>query len=251
MVEISSGKWKINKINAVLFDKDGTFIDSHHYWGAIIVARSLAIRDMFGLDDNSLEGLEHSMGFCRRTSRLLPTGPIALVSREEVINHVMRHLARQNVKAVFEDVARLFSEVHKKMLGRIDESVRLLQGARPLFDALQKKGIPMAVVTTDSVDNTQAILANLKLDAYFSAVVGKESSKKSKETGEPALVALRELRVAATEAICIGDAPMDIWMAQNSGCRGCIGVATGQISPNELLKHTPYVVSSLSELSVA
>jgi phosphoglycolate phosphatase len=251
MVEISSGKWKIDGVGAVLFDKDGTFIDSHHYWGAIIIARSLAIRDLFGLNDDSLEGLEHSMGFCRRTNRLLPRGPIALVSREEVINHVLRHLATRNVKVDFEDVARLFSEVHKRMLGRIDESVRLIQEARSLFDSLQKKGIPMAVVTTDSVDNTQAILTNLGLDAYFSAVVGKESSTKPKETGEPALIALRELGVAATEAICIGDAPMDILMAQNSGCRGCIGVATGQISSEELSRYTPYVVSSLSELSVA
>lgn len=250
MVEVSSNKWKIDKVSAVLFDKDGTFIDSHCYWGAIIVARSLAICDAFGLDDNSLEGLERSMGFCRRTGRLLPAGPIALVSREEVIAHIIRHLASQNVKVAFDDVARLFREVHKKMLYRIDECVRPILDAKPLFDALQKKCVPMAVVTTDSIDNTQAILSKLGLSDYFSTVVGKESSNQPKETGEPALIAIKELGVAAAGVICIGDAPMDILMARNSGCRACIGVATGQIPAEELLRHTPYVVSKLSELSV-
>jgi phosphoglycolate phosphatase-like HAD superfamily hydrolase len=190
------------------------------------------------------------MGFCRRTKRLLPTGPIALVSREEVIGHVLHHLSNQNVKVAFEDVARLFEVVHKKMLFHIDEYVRPILEARPLFEVLQKKGVPMAVVTTDSIENTHATLAKLGLTHYFSAVVGKESSKKTKETGEPALIALQELGMEAADAICIGDAPMDILMAKHSGCRACIGVATGQISSKELLLHTPYVVSSLSELLV-
>jgi len=250
MVDIRSNNWTIDNVSAVLFDKDGTFIDSHCYWGAIIVSRSLAIRDMLGLDESSLEGLERSMGFCRRTRRLLPAGPIALVSREEVIAHVIQHLASQNVKVAFEDLAKLFVEVHKEMLHRTDGYVRPILEAKPFFDLLQSKGVPMAVVTTDSVVNTRAVLAKLGLAGYFSAVVGKESSKKAKETGEPALIALHALRVVASGAICIGDAPMDVLMAQNSGCRGCIGVATGQVTSDELLRHTPYVVSSLSQLSV-
>ena len=109
----------------------------------------------------------------------------------------------------------------------------------------------MAVVTTDSIDNTRATLAKLGLNSYFSAVVGKESSRQPKETGEPALIALKELGILAEDAICIGDAPMDILMAHNSGCRACIGVATGQIPIEDLLIHTPYAVSSLSELRVS
>ena len=128
--------------------------------------------------------------------------------------------------------------------------MRPILEAKPFFDLLQSNGVPMAVVTTDSVVNTRAVLAKLGLAGYFSAVVGKESSKKAKETGEPALIALHALRVVASGAICIGDAPMDVLMAQNSGCRGCIGVATGQVTSDELLRHTPYVVSSLSQLSV-
>jgi phosphoglycolate phosphatase-like HAD superfamily hydrolase len=249
VVSISANSWKLDGVSAILFDKDGTFVDSHQYWGKIIFHRSQAICEAFQMDSSCIERLEVVMGFSRVLGRLLPAGPIALVSRDEVIEFVTQYLLTQNMKASKLQISEIFERVHREM-EKIDEHIRLIPEALPLFKSLKEKGVKLAVVTTDAIKNTEMTLEKLGLQSYFSAIVGRESCKEPKASGVPATIALSKLGISAQESICVGDAPMDMQMASKSGCQACIGVATGQVSESDLRKVTPYVVSSLSQLSV-
>ena len=40
MIKISSADWEIDNIGAVFFDKDGTFIDLHYFWGKMTEMRA-------------------------------------------------------------------------------------------------------------------------------------------------------------------------------------------------------------------
>ena len=246
-VSISANDWTLDRISAILFDKDGTFVDSHLYWGKIIFHRSQRICEALHLNDSYLEKLEIVMGFSRNLGRLLPIGPIALVSREEVIDFVTQYLLTQNIKVSTFQISEIFERVHYEM-EKIDEHIKLIPEALPIFKSLKERGIKLAVVTTDTIKNTEMTIEKLGLGSFFSAVVGRESSKEPKASGVPALVALSKLGMLAQESICIGDAPMDMQMALQSGCLASIGVATGQVSESELRKVTPYVVDRLSRL---
>lgn len=248
-VSISANGWNLDGVSAILFDKDGTFVDSHQYWGKIIFHRSEVICEAFQLDPSCIERLELMMGFSRKLERLLPSGPIALVSRDEVIECVTRYLLTQKIQASNLQISDIFERVHHEM-EKIDEHIQLIPAALPLFQSLKDKGVKLAVVTTDAIKNTEMTLEKLGLQSYFSAIVGRESCKEPKISGVPATIALSKLGISARESICIGDAPMDMQMALKSGCKASIGVATGQISESDLLKVTPYVVSSLSQLLV-
>lgn len=248
-VSISANCWRLDGISAILFDKDGTFVDSHQYWGRIIFHRSQSICKAFHLDSSCIEKLEVVMGFSRELGCLLPNGPIALVSRDEVIDCVTQYLLDQKVLASSYQIHKIFEEVHHEM-EKIDEHIQLIPEALPLFKALTERGIKLAVVTTDAIKNTEITLDKLGLQGYFSTIVGRESCKESKASGVPATVALSKLGILAKESICIGDAPMDMQMALQSGCRASIGVATGQVSESDLRKVTPYVVGKLSQLLV-
>jgi phosphoglycolate phosphatase len=249
-VTIAANGWKLDRVSAVLFDKDGTFVDSHQYWGKIIFYRSQAICDAFQMDSSYIKKLEVVMGFSRVPGRLLPGGPIALVSRDEVIEVVAQYLNLENIKVDSSQISQIFDLVQHKM-EKFDDHIQIISTALPLFKILKERGIKLAVVTTDAIKNTEIALEKLGLQSYFSAIVGRESCKEPKASGVPAIVALSKLGVAAHNAVCIGDAPMDIQMALNSGCKASIGVATGQVSESDLLKATPYVVSTLTELVVA
>jgi phosphoglycolate phosphatase len=249
VVSISANGWKLDKVSAILFDKDGTFVDSHQYWGRIIFHRSQAICEAFHLDSSYIERLEVVMGFSRESRRLLPNGPIALVSRDEVIDCVSKYLLDQKVSVSNHRIEKIFEGVHHKM-EKIDEHIQLIPEALPLFRALKERGIKLAVVTTDAIKNTEMTLDKLGLQEYFSAIVGRESCKEPKASGVPATIALSKLGMSAEESICIGDAPMDMQMALKSGCQASIGVATGQVSESDLRKVTPYVVGRLSQLLV-
>lgn len=249
VVSISANGWRLDRVSAVLFDKDGTFVDSHQYWGRIILHRSQAICEAFHLDFSYIEKLEVVMGFSRKLQCLLPNGPIALVSRDEVIDCVTQYLLEQKVGVSKHQIEKIFEGVHHEM-EKIDEHIQLIPDALPLFKDLHERGIKLAVVTTDAIKNTEMTLDKLGLQEYFSAIVGRESCKEPKVSGVPATIALSKLGISAKESICIGDAPMDMRMALNSGCRASIGVATGQVSESDLSEVTPYVVGRLSQLLV-
>jgi phosphoglycolate phosphatase len=245
IVSISANDWSLDRVSAILFDKDGTFIDSHHYWGRIIFHRSQAICDAFHLDPSYIEKIELVMGFSRKLGRLLPAGPIALVSRDEVISCLVRFLDFQGIQASDKQIAQIFEQVHHNM-EKIDDHIKLIPSALPLFDALQKKNIKLAVVTTDAVKNTELTLEKLGLKSYFLEIVGRESCAESKSSGKPAIIALARMGARPEDSICIGDAPMDMQMTRKSKCKASIGVTTGQLSADQLGEFTPYVVNSLS-----
>lgn len=248
MISISSNEWTINGIDGILFDKDGTLTDSHIYWGRIIERRAHSIIGYYSLEKGILKELCLSMGYCMSSKRLQEEGPIALVSREEVISQVDKFLLSKGVDSSWSILSDLFQSEHEAFLDEIFDYVVILPGVENFLNEVKKRGIKTAVVTTDSVKNTSMILKHLDLENYFDAVIGKESTKEPKVSGVPALEALKIMNIEADVSACIGDAPMDIIMAQKSGLKCGIAVATGQISSEKLKGYTPYVAESLPDI---
>ena len=251
MISLSSSSWKIEQIDAVLFDKDGTLIDSHVYWGRIIEKRSYALIKKLGLNDEIHPELCKKMGFFLEKRILLPEGPIALVSREKVIEVLVNFLVEQGIAATFTEIDKLFIEVHSDFLNEINSYIKILPGVEELLKKIKDKKIKTAVVTTDSIKNTKEIVKLLNIDKYFDLLLGKEATPLPKISGKPALIALEQLNIEPARAIAIGDSPMDITMAKQAHLKAAVAVALGQVSFEELEKETAYVVNGYNELSVA
>ncbi len=250
MISLKTNDWELNNIEAILFDKDGTFIDSHIYWGKIIELRINAVMKYYNIDKNLFNKLCLSLGYDRNKKCLIPKGPIALLAREAVINSLVEELKKQNIEAQTTIIEEIFKDVHKEFLPQIYDYIKLIDDAKDLFDRLKKTNVKMAVVTSDTKANTEAILEYLGLKKYFSLVIGKDDCTKAKKTGEPALIALEKLGVCANKTISVGDAPMDYEMAKNAGLKGSILVSSGQIPLEGLKKLTNTCVLSLKELRV-
>jgi phosphoglycolate phosphatase len=250
MISISTSNWRIDKISGILFDKDGTIMDSHVYWGRIIERRSAAIMNRYGIEAVFFDDLCLSMGYNRALSRLIPEGPIALVSRNEVITTVINFLIARGIDASRSVLDELFIHEHEDFLKEIHDYTRILQGVRELLEVLVEYNVKLAVVTTDSLRNTEEILSYLGISNIFTTVIGKESTKEPKITGVPARAALADLKLEAEQVISIGDAPMDIVMAQQSGLKAGLGVATGQTTLDELMGYSKYCIPSLSALKI-
>jgi len=250
MISLLGRGWRLDGVSCVLFDKDGTLVDSHLYWGRIIERRAHAVIRRYGLSGDSFAPLCFSMGLDHGTGRLRPEGPIALVSREEVISLLHLELAGMGVDAPEATLGEIFVHEHQAFLPELFNYVRILPGVVDLLVRLKEEGVKAAVVTTDTVPNTHETLGRLGVAHLFDAVVGKESTREPKTTGVPATLALQLLGLPAERGVCIGDAPMDLIMAQKSGLRGGIWVATGQIDGHALGRYSPYGVASLEELQI-
>jgi phosphoglycolate phosphatase len=251
MATVRTATWELDGVEAVLFDKDGTLIDSHRYWGRIIEKRAAAIIRHYSLGPDLYEGLCSAMGFSLRDRTLLPDGPIALVSREEVIDAVHRFLLGRQVPSSTGVLADIFTREHTLFLPEMFEHIRLLPAVREILVGLRSQAVKLAVVTTDTIINTRETLRYLGIDGFFDAVIGKESTTQAKVTGGPAREALRMLHSRPEHTVSIGDAPMDLVMATNSGLKAGIGIATGQITLDRLKEYTPYVALSLGDLALS
>lgn len=250
MIKLKTSNWEIENIEAILFDKDGTFIDSHIYWGEIIKRRVNAVMNYYNIDKKLFEELCRSLGLDCNKNCLIPEGPIALLAREAVINSLLAKLKEYNIQAELNTIEQIFKDVHKAFLPEIYNYIKLIDDAKDMFQRLQKHNVKLAVVTSDMRANTEAILEHLKLREYFDIVIGKDDCTKAKKTGEPALIALEKLKVKPEYVISVGDASMDYEMAKNAKLKGSILVATGQTPFEDLKEFTNTVVHSLKEVKI-
>ena len=250
MVKLYTDKWTLDNIEAFLFDKDGTFINSHIYWGEIIKRRVCAVMKHFEIKENLFDSLCYSLGLDTKTGLLLQKGPIAIFARDVVITSLICKLKECGVNTNSAVIEKIFKDVHEEFLPDIYDYIKIIDDAKFLFDKLKETGAKLAVVTSDMHANTDAILKHLGLEKYFDLVIGKDDCSKAKKTGEPAKIALEKLNVKAENTISVGDAEMDYLMAKNADLRGSILVATGQIPLGNLLEFTPTSVESLKEVQV-
>lgn len=250
MAKLYTDKWALDNIKAVLFDKDGTFINSHIYWGEIIKRRIHAVMQHFEIKEDLFDSLCSSLGLDTKTGLLIKEGPIAIFSREVVVTSLINKLKECGVSSNSSTIEEIFKKVHENFLPDIYNYVKIIEDAKILFDKLKSVEIKLAVVTSDMHANTDAILKHLGLEKYFDLVIGKDDCSKAKKTGEPAKIALKKLNVKAENTISVGDAEMDYLMAKNAGLKGSILVATGQTPLEELLDYTPTSVEKLKEVHV-
>lgn len=250
MISIQTENWKIDNIQGVVFDKDGTIIDSHIYWGRIIQRRASAIIEKYSMSKECFDELCRVMGYCITEKKLLPEGPIALLSREKVINVVHQYLKSVCVNSQEKTIKDIFDNQHTIFMDELKDYTEILPEVKNFIKRLKDKGIKTSIVTSDSINNTMIILDNLGINNLFDFVIGKESAKEDKMTGIPALKAINKLDIQSENIVCIGDAPVDIIMAHKSNCKAGIGVSTGQILKAELSKYTKYIVSSFKELEI-
>ena len=88
------------------------------------------------------------------------------------------------------------------------------------------KNHPMAVLTNKPVNFSRAILDGLGLSHYFRYVYGGNSFEKKKPHPMGVETLLRELNAKPQEAMIVGDSEVDIQTARNSGIWSC-GVTYG------------------------
>ncbi len=250
MITIKTTSWEIDDVDTVFFDKDGTLIDSHIYWGRIIEKRSKALIDALRLDASLYTGLCRRMGLLIETGKLLPEGPIALVSREEVIKLVFQYLTEIGVVVSVGGITDIFLKVHTEFLKEMMDYVKILPGVVSLLEKIKKKGVKTAIITTDSIKNTEKIMDRLNIKRHFDLCIGKETTVEPKISGVPALIAMQSLQTGPETTVCVGDSPMDIIMCRNAHCKAGIGVALGQVMYEDLLKETRFVIHDYSELMI-
>lgn len=250
MISLKVNDYILNDIDTVIFDKDGTFIDLHYFWGKMTELRVEEIIKRYNLDKSLFDKLCLKLGYNNKTGKMLSDGITALYSRSVIIQIFCKDLNNLNVKITEKELEDIFDYVNKIFYKDMVKYTKSIPEAIDFIKKLKSIGIKTAVVTSDSKESTLLTLKHFNWENLFDDVIGRESTKETKESGVPVKLALKNISSRANNSIMIGDAPMDYIAASNAGVERTILVASGQVSQSELLKTSKYVVKSLQEVEI-
>lgn len=251
MISLKTPNWEIKNVETVLFDKDGTFIDLHYFWGKMTELRANAIIEYYQSKLDYFDDICKYLGYDVINKKMLKDGITALYSRPQIIELLNKSLnTKLNINSNEKELEVIFDNVSQEFYKNIKDYTQPINDAINFIKKLHSKNIKLGIVTSDSIESTQITLKQFGWEHLFKVVIGRESSSETKESGIPTKLGLEKLNAKSETAIMIGDAPMDCISAQNANIKTTILVSTGQLDLDELKKYSKYVVNTLKEIEI-
>lgn len=250
MINILSKNFTLNNIDGIIFDKDGTLTNSSFYWSEIIKRRSQKITNDLNLSRENYYELIKVMGLDISKNKLLPDGPIAIKSRNEVIQTIILYLKSKTIEIKKTYLESIFIEIHKNFSKESYKFIKPIESAYNLVKLLKKFNVKLFLITSDTKYNAEETIRVLNLRNYFDYVIGGDCGFGDKRTGASCMFICDKFNLNNKKVLSIGDAPVDNEMAINSKLKCSILVESGQIALTSLSKFSNYCVSDLSEISI-
>lgn len=131
---------------------------------------------------------------------------------------------------------------------RAEYMPELFEGVKEVLAALRRDGYTMAIASSRLTDSLMLFMRHHAIDGYFTSVVGSDSVERHKPAPDPAYRALDELGFSPSEALVVGDMPVDIMMGRNAGTR-TVGITYGNATRAELdAAAADYIINDIREL---
>jgi pyrophosphatase PpaX len=145
-------------------------------------------------------------------------------------------------------MADLVAGYREYQLANHDRLVRPYDEVAATLEALHERGYALAVVTSKAEPLAHRGLAHVGLGNFFDVVVGLESCKRHKPDPEPVQIALERLGVGRDAAAFVGDSPHDMAAGRAAGVT-TIAALWGPFSRAQLAPSEPdYYIERMSEL---
>lgn len=250
MINLKTKDWELKNIETILFDKDGTFIDLHFFWGKMTELRVEEIIKKYHLKNEFFNELCLCLGYNTKTEKMLSDGITALYSRSKIIEIFAEDLRNFGACVSEKELEEIFDFVSSKFYEELPQYTKPISEAIDFIKSVRAQKLKIGIVTSDAKESTLLTLKHFGWENLFDVVIGREDSPHTKESGEPTKLALQEIGANPKTTIMVGDAPMDYISAKNAGIEYTILTATGQIKEEELKKTSPYTVKTLSEVQV-
>lgn len=242
---------RIEGVDLMVFDKDGTLIDIHTYWAGMIGLRADILARELGLKERQRMGLMSSMGVDTDAMRIKPEGPVGIKKREMVLAAGAAYLEGQGYSEVTGVMDMAFGLADRMSLERLDLLIRPLDGMVSLLETLQDRGCRVAIATTDLADRARLAFEHLQALQLIDFIAGADMVTRPKPAGDILELICSSLKIPLANTVMVGDAPADVLAGQNAGCRASVAVASGMTCQMELQRLTPYVVPGISSIEVA
>jgi pyrophosphatase PpaX len=208
------------RVRAVLFDVDGTLVDSIPFL---------------------VECFQHSaratLGLRLDAADVLPLVGMPLADMYRALHSELDDVTAERCIAVYREV----------YYPSVTERSPLFPDTLAVIDDLAARGLALGVVSGKNALGIRRVLEPSGLVERFRAIVGADHGGPGKPAPDHAIAAARRLGVSADEVVVVGDSLLDVDMGTAAGM-ATIGVATGTTARSILEVRASAVVDRLSEL---
>ncbi len=210
----------MNDIQGVLFDEDGTLIDTYDI---ILASMRHTINDVLGRDLPD-EALMAGVG------TPLYDQMLSFAEGDEALaEHLLSTYREHNVA------------VH-------DASVRAFPDTRAALERLRDAGVPMGVVTSKRHALAQRGLDMSGIAEFFDVLIAPDDWPEHKPAPGPILRACELMGLDASRCLYVGDSPFDMQAGNAAGC-ATVAALWGMFPPEALAAENPTMAcDSLSEM---
>lgn len=199
-------------IQGVLFDADGTLIDTHDI---ILSSMRYTINDVLGKNATDAE-LMAGVGTPLYDQMLdFAEGDVALAQR------LVQTYRDHN------------DTVH-------DTGIRAFGDAVDALGRLAAAGIPLGVVTSKRHAMAARGLRLCGVEDFFEVLIGSDDFPEHKPAPGPILHACRLMKLDSLNCVYVGDSPFDIQAGNAAGCR-TVAALWGMFSPAVLRRENPTI----------
>ena len=182
---------KVSQVRALIFDLDGTLIDSKldliHAVNAMLVE--------MGRERLSAEVIS---GYIGHGAPVLVSRALGAAASEQDCTHALQFFLK-------------YYEEHKL------DNTCAYPGVQETLAGFSRRQLPMAVLTNKPVRVSVRLLEALGLANYFQSIYGGNSFETKKPDPLGANAILREMGVPAGKTAIVGDSEVDVQTARNAG----------------------------------
>jgi phosphoglycolate phosphatase len=223
------------RVDALLFDKDGTLFDFHHTWGPWV---GQVIEELAEGDRDRGAALASALGYDLATKKYFPNSPLIACTNRQAAEFITGVLPHRNLGEIEHYLTASAQDVPLAPVVPLDA----------FLTGLKHRGLKLGVMTNDSEVGARAHLTAAGIVGCFDFIAGFDSGYGAKPDPDPLLAFARALGLDPSRVVMVGDSLHDLVAGRAAGMQ-TVGVLTGPACRAELAPCADAVLPDIGHLT--